>query len=373
MASAGGLTIAVPSRLYFTPSQQQPLAGLRLAVKDLMDLKGIKTSGGNRAYYEMIAAANKTASSIQRLIKAGAVVVGKTKLSEFAFAAPWVTDHTDYLLPFNPRGDGQNLVADSSVGSGSCTASYDWIDAALGTDTGGSVRAPALVNGVYGNRPTHGAVGLDGIIPLSPAMDTVGTFTRDPILMGDINKVLYAGSSKFYSSYPKQIFLDPGSAEQIDAYRHKYATAADAADKFLAALAKVTSGQVTTFSVDDLWNKLTLNAVRNATIASITNKIYGTLVRYEQWNLFGKSFVERYESAHDGEFPHIVPSTREGWLMVNATMNEATHQDSLKNKGIVTDWVSKEFLSPHPQSCSNALYVYFSFPSAQYRVDASEE
>lgn len=107
--SAGGLTIAVPSRLYSTTTEDKPLAGVRLAVKDLYDLKGVKTSGGNRALFEMTTAANATAAAVQRLIDAGAVVVGKNKLSEFAYAGQYHLDHIDYLIPFNPRGKQCNL------------------------------------------------------------------------------------------------------------------------------------------------------------------------------------------------------------------------------------------------------------------------
>lgn len=109
--AAGGLTIAVPSRLYFTKTEDKPLAGVRLAVKDLYDLKGVKTSGGNRALFEMTSPANVTAAAVQSLIDAGAVVVGKNKLSEFAYAGQYHLDHVDYLLPFNPRGKQRNYPA----------------------------------------------------------------------------------------------------------------------------------------------------------------------------------------------------------------------------------------------------------------------
>lgn len=103
--SAGGLTIAVPSRLYYTRTEDKLLAGVRLAVKDLYDLKGVKTSGGNRALFEMKSPANETAAAVQKPIYAGAVVIGKNKLSEFAFAGQYHLDHIDYLLPFNPRDE----------------------------------------------------------------------------------------------------------------------------------------------------------------------------------------------------------------------------------------------------------------------------
>ena len=80
VSGAASLAIAVPSRLYYTPTSDQPLAGLRISVKDLYDLAGIKTSFGSRSYYSLQQNANATAVAIQRLIDAGAVIVGKEKL-----------------------------------------------------------------------------------------------------------------------------------------------------------------------------------------------------------------------------------------------------------------------------------------------------
>ena len=200
--SAAGLTVAVPSRLYFTPSKSKPLAGLRIAVKDLFDLRGMKTSGGNRALYEMGEPKSTTAVAVQKLMDAGAVIVGKNKLSEFAYAGGYHTDHIDYLLPFNPRGDGYNSPGDSSGGSGASVASYEWLDASLGSDTGGSIRGPASQNGVFGSRPSHGAVNMTGSLVLSNSMDTGGVLARDPKLWSRINKVLYSGFAKEYTNSP---------------------------------------------------------------------------------------------------------------------------------------------------------------------------
>ncbi|KAH3680011.1 hypothetical protein WICPIJ_008455, partial [Wickerhamomyces pijperi] len=76
-------TIAVPSRLYYTPTDEQPLAGFRIGVKDLYDIAGIKTGGSSRHYYDVYDPANATCPSIQRLIDLGAVIVGKLKLTQF--------------------------------------------------------------------------------------------------------------------------------------------------------------------------------------------------------------------------------------------------------------------------------------------------
>ena len=96
------LAVAVPSRLYYRQTAQKPLAGVRLGVKDIFDVKGLKTSNGNRAWYQLYPAANRTAIAVQNLVDAGAVVVGKMKTSQFANGETATADWVDYHAPFNP-------------------------------------------------------------------------------------------------------------------------------------------------------------------------------------------------------------------------------------------------------------------------------
>lgn len=166
--------VAVPSRLYYTKTADKPLAGVRTGIKDIYDVAGVKTSDGNRAFYALYPPRTKNAVVVQRLIDAGAVLVGKVKTSQFANGEQATEDWVDYLSPFNPRGDGYQDPSSSSSGSGAASGSYAWLDLTLGSDTGGSVRGPAQVQGLYGNRPTHGIVPLTGVMPLAPQLDTPG-------------------------------------------------------------------------------------------------------------------------------------------------------------------------------------------------------
>ncbi|KAK9438002.1 glutamyl-tRNA(Gln) amidotransferase [Metarhizium brunneum] len=348
ISSDASLTVAVPSRLYYTPTKDKPLAGVRISVKDLFDLKGLKTSGGNRAFYARSNIKNETAIAVQKLTDAGAVVVGKTKLSDFAFGGSYFTSHIDYLLPFNPRGDGYNLPSDS-----------------------GSIRGPAQQNGVHGNRPTHGAVDLSGAIPLSPAMDTVGMLARDPLLWSKINRVLYAGSVKEFAKFPKSILLDPSSAKKLSAAKQEYPKMAAAANNFLNHVSKILAANVSTFSIDEAWNKSTPVAFNTTPIVNAVDRIYSDLTRYEQWNDFGKAFVSEYMETHNGEFPHMVPDVRVGWLLANASLTEDDHKGDLKDKSGVAEWVAKKFLTRDEDTCSNAIYVYFTMPYKSYKPDIS--
>lgn len=166
--------VAVPSRLYYTKTAEKPLAGVRTAIKDIYDVAGVRTSDGNRAYYGLYPPRTKNALTVQRLIDAGAVLVGKIKTSQFANGEVATVDWVDYHSPFNPRGDGYQDPSSSSSGAGSAIASYPWLDLALGSDTGGSIRGPSQVSGVYGNRPSHDLVPLTGAMPLAPELDTPG-------------------------------------------------------------------------------------------------------------------------------------------------------------------------------------------------------
>lgn len=142
------LAVAVPSRLCFTPSATKPLAGVRLGVKDIYDVAGIHTSDGNRAWYHLYPAPSKSALTIQRLVDAGAVVVGKMKTSQFANGEEATADWVDYHSPFNPRGDGYQDPSSSSSGPGAAAGSYPWLDLTIGSDTGGSIRGPSEVQGM---------------------------------------------------------------------------------------------------------------------------------------------------------------------------------------------------------------------------------
>ncbi|XDG08062.1 hypothetical protein ABKA04_007677 [Annulohypoxylon sp. FPYF3050] len=374
--SAGALTIGIPSRLYYTKTPDQPLAGLRLAVKDLYDLRGLKTSGGNRALYEMSQPKNGTALAVQKLIAAGAVVVGKNHLSEFAYAGTDVPEHVDYILPFNPRGDGYSSPSDSSGGSGAAVASYDWLDVSMGSDTGGSIRGPAMWNGVLGNRPSTGAVDISyGVLPLSSAMDTSGVLVRDPKVWSDVNKVLYSGFAKEYPSFPKKIYL---RAEDVEYYSE--ATGDEAVwwgktQDFVKALAKLMDAKVTPLSIDALWNSTSSSIPRigGKLLNDVINPTYINLTTYDQWNDFGRGYVRDWMATHDGEFPPMVPGIRSGWLLANASITPEMHQENLDTVQAIRSWTAKEFLRPDNASCSDAIFLVFSPPYKSYKPDISDD
>ena len=152
-----------------------PLAGLRFGVKDLFDVAGYPTGGGSPIVLAMSGIKTTTAPAVQQLLDAGARFAGKTVTDELAFSMNGNNAH--FGAPINGAAKDR-ITGGSSSGSASAVSSGQ-CDFALGSDTGGSVRAPANHCGLFGLRPTHGRISLDGVLDLSPSLDTCGWFARD--------------------------------------------------------------------------------------------------------------------------------------------------------------------------------------------------
>jgi len=169
-----------------------PLAGLTLAVKDMYAIAGERTGAGNPQWLATHEPQATTAPAVRRLLAAGATVIGKTVCDEFFFSVTGANAH--YGTPVNPRAAGR-VPGGSSSGSASATASGA-CDLALGSDTGGSVRIPAALCGIYGLRPTHGRVDLTGAMAMAPSFDTAGWFAGGPGVLAKTGAVLLEGAAE---------------------------------------------------------------------------------------------------------------------------------------------------------------------------------
>ncbi|HJQ63038.1 MAG TPA: amidase [Burkholderiales bacterium] len=163
-----------------------PLAGLIFGAKDIYDIAGHRTGFGSPEWFATHAAAVRTAPAVQRLLDAGADMIGKTHTDELTYSLNGENPH--YGTPVNVNAPGR-IPGGSSSGSAAAVAA-SLCDFALGSDTGGSVRAPASYCGIYGMRPTHGRVSLEGACPLAPSFDTAGWFARDAALLERVGSVL---------------------------------------------------------------------------------------------------------------------------------------------------------------------------------------
>lgn len=182
--------------------QGKPLSGLAFAVKDNIDVEGWPTGCGNPEWARRQKVSGKSATVVSRLIREEAVFRGKTITDEFAWSA--AGDNPHYGAPINPAAP-HRLVGGSSCGSASVVA-QGLADFALGTDTGGSVRIPAAFTGLFGMRPSHGAISVEGVMPLAPSLDTVGFMARDAHLLRAIGHALLPPGSK--STYSRLLIAE---------------------------------------------------------------------------------------------------------------------------------------------------------------------
>jgi amidase len=170
------------------PTGRGVLDGLSFAVKDLIDVAGRKTGCGNPTWRETHPPARAHAVCVEQLLAAGARGVGKTVSDELAFSL--LGENHFYGTPLNPQAPDR-VPGGSSSGSASAVA-CGLADFALGTDTGGSVRVPAGNCGIWGFRPSHGAISVAGVNPFAPTYDTVGVLARSADVLARAASVLLA-------------------------------------------------------------------------------------------------------------------------------------------------------------------------------------
>ena len=161
--AADGIFLAVP---------EEPRAGIRLGVKDLLDTAGLTTTYGSAVFAEHVP--STTAESVHLAESGGYTNVGKTNLHEFAYGVTSENPHFG-TVP-NPVAPGR--IAGGSSGGSAAALAAGLADAALGTDSGGSIRIPAACCGVVGFKPTYGLVSIDGCFPLAPSFDHLGPMAR---------------------------------------------------------------------------------------------------------------------------------------------------------------------------------------------------
>ena len=204
-----------------------PLAGLTVAIKDMYDIVGERSGGGNPDWLAAQQPATRNASVVQKLLDAGATITGKTVCDEFFYSIAGVNAH--YGTPNNPRAPGR-LPGGSSSGSASAAASGA-CDIAIGSDTGGSVRVPSSFCGLYGIRTTHGRVDLQGAMHMAASFDVCGWFSSAPGTFRKGGPVLLGGAST-EAEIARLVVLDDAFAEADPAVANlmKQALEAMAAD-----------------------------------------------------------------------------------------------------------------------------------------------
>jgi amidase len=167
-------------------SPDGPLAGLTAAIKDMYDIAGYRAGAGNPDWLESSEPAKAHSEAVQKLLDGGATITGKTVCDEFFYSVTGANAH--YGTPINPRAPDRLPGGSSSGSAAACAAGA--CDLALGSDTGGSVRIPAALCGIYGIRVTRGRVDMSGAVPMAPSFDAGGWFSASPGLFRRAGDVL---------------------------------------------------------------------------------------------------------------------------------------------------------------------------------------
>jgi Asp-tRNA(Asn)/Glu-tRNA(Gln) amidotransferase A subunit family amidase len=362
-----GPLIPVPSRIH-SWNDNRPLAGKRVSVKDLFDIKGLQTSAGSQAWIQVIPIADSTAPAVQRLIDLGAVLVGKYKLAQFASAAdPW--DWTDEHAPFNPRGDGYLTCSASSSGGGCGVAAYDWLDAAIGTDTGSFMRRPASVSGTFGNRPSQGIMTLEGAVPLNAGEDTVGVFSRDPVEWAEFAKAWYTPSlhqDPSINSLPPLSVPDTTAFPKRILYPVEYLPLANPAaqtilDNFLRGMTRVLNMTIerTNFTATASTASIYPEAVGDALVN--WNLLYNAAATLQLWTQSTKVYgplISTWAARNEGRFPPVDAQWRDAWTKYDVShITQAVYEQALRTKAAAVNWFQDEVLYETSDSCSEAVMI----------------
>jgi amidase len=189
-----------PIEIYSSASG--PLHGLTFGVKDIFDIANVPTGFGSPAWLNSHPIPSKSAAFISNLVDAGASLLGKTHTDELTYSILGMNAH--YGTPLNSAAP-KRVPGGSSSGSATAVAA-DLVDFAIGSDTGGSVRAPASFCGTYGFRPTHGRISLKNARPLAKSFDTLGWFARDPEILLKVGEVLF-NEARRTNTNPSFFFL----------------------------------------------------------------------------------------------------------------------------------------------------------------------
>jgi aspartyl-tRNA(Asn)/glutamyl-tRNA(Gln) amidotransferase subunit A len=170
------------------------LAGIPISIKDLFDEAGVTTLGGSKVLVGT-APATRDSSVVERLKKAGTVIIGRTNLVEFAYSGLGINPH--YGTPKNAFDRATGRIPGGSSSGAAISVTDGMAAGAIGTDTGGSIRIPAALNGLVGFKPTARRVPLDGVLPLSFTLDSAGPIAKSVADCALLDQVLAAEDKTF--------------------------------------------------------------------------------------------------------------------------------------------------------------------------------
>ncbi|KAI6081425.1 amidase signature domain-containing protein [Hypoxylon rubiginosum] len=330
----------VPSRLYSEPkSEKRPLAGLRFAVKDVIDIAGVPTTNCCRAYEDLYGVALETAPLIQKLIEKGAIPIGKARTVQFA-SGSHPMDWVDWQCPFNPRGDGYQSPSMSSAGSAAAVSGYDWVDFSVGTDTFGSVIMPAAACGIYGFRPTTGIQVLTGILPVSSYLDTAGFFTRSIASATLLAKEwLGEDSPHNLTNYPTEII------HPVDLFHFENSEYQSVVERFVGLMEKFLGVKSSRLNLTERWES---SAYSDGT--PLRDYLNSTIPKIQLRDCYNnaKDFRQSYARQFRKE-PYVDPVIRYKWDL-SQDITDEQYEQGIVEKHTFEQWMSTEIIPPGSKS-----------------------
>ncbi len=317
-------------------SSTGPLSGLTVAVKDMFDIAGSRTSGGSPAWRDAHPPAGEHAGAVRSLLDAGATIIGKTVCDEFFYSITGSNAH--FGTPINPRSPDR-IPGGSSSGSASATASGA-CDLAIGSDTGGSVRIPAAHCGIYGIRTTKDRFDFTGAMTMAPSFDAGGWFASSAGVLRQAGPVLLRGPGQL-AQVRAVLVLDEVREAATDPVTRVVTDALRATSSLMPAASRANLAGA---HLDD-WRE----AMR-------------VVQAHEVWETFGEFVTSRQ--------PTLGPGIRERMLLASgisdhdaaearSVLREATHRmESLTPVGTVIALPTTPDLAPLLDSTAQELESY---------------
>ena len=279
-----------------------PLDGLTAVIKDMYDIAGTKTGAGCPEWLAVQKPAGKHSAAVASLLGAGATVIGKTVCDELFYSVTGINAH--YGMPVNPRAPGR-IPGGSSAGSAAAVAA-GIADIGLGSDTGGSVRIPAALNGVWGLRTSTGRVDATGEMAMAPSFDAAGWFTSGPGLLRKVGSVLLEGQT-VRAPIERLMIADDAFAE---------------ADAAVAALVRSSLDRMTELPAKRETVRLAADTGLDA-----WRETFRLIQARETWQTY-KHFIER-------ENPKLGPGVRQRFEVARAVTAEQETAERAKREKIL--------------------------------------
>ena len=290
----------------------------------------MKTSLNNKCAYELNKPSASTAAVIESLVQDGAHILGLTKLSSM-LAHEEPLDAVDFHTAFNPRGDGYQSPAGCSSGSAVAVASYDWLDCAIGSDTGDSGRRAAMVNGVWQFGPSQHLVDTLGMVITCLAFDTPCVFSRG---LGALRRVM---ESWIPSSKPHMPVKHSYEIVVLDDYQPIQSfQQAVIMEAFIKDARVHLSATVRRFSLRDVW-RANHPASTLANVDQYLENVIPEAYDYA-YNRLNDNFYKEYAAQHSGQPPYTTPFVQRQ-SATGAAVTPAQHTAALDKLEVYRKWL----------------------------------